>query len=218
MLAGACALGFGAASLAGTPTHLAAAHQATAHHATVHRATAHRSTAHPAAPAAAAAGQDAALTALTRPLTATPGDPIFMLIKGIPGESKDLGHKAWIDLSGFTDSFLHECGDCPSTLNSFNVTMPYSLAVPPLLKQLLTGTALATVEIQATSTTPTGRELNFLTITLTNVSLTALAETSTGGRPGENLGVQAQQVAVSYTTGSGTPEKFCYNFSTQKTC
>jgi type VI secretion system secreted protein Hcp len=210
MLAGACAAGFAAAAVAGSPAHLAAAHKATVRHAA----------AHPVVRAAAAAGPDAALTALTRPLTATPGDPIFMFIKNIPGESKDRGHLNWIDVSGYHTNFVGKaCGDCPGAqFGPFVVTMPYSRAVPPLLGQLVSGTQLPTVELQAAATTAKGTELNFLTITLSQVVVSSLAEASGGGRPSETLTLQAGQLAVSYTTGSGSPEKFCYNFTNQKAC
>jgi len=209
MLAGACAAGFAAAAVAGSPAHLTAAHKATVHHAA----------AHPVA-AAAAAGPNTALTALTRPLTATPGDPIFMLIKNIPGESKDRGHLNWIDVSGYHTNFAGKtCGDCPGPqFGPFVVTMPYSRAVPPLLSQLISGTQLPTVELQAAATNAKGAEVNFLTITLSQVTVSTLAEASGGGRPSETLTLQAGQLAVSYTPSTGSPVKFCYNFTNQKAC
>jgi type VI protein secretion system component Hcp len=143
-----------------------------------------------------------------------------MLIKGIPGESTDHGHLGWINVSGYHASFTGKaCGDCPGAmLGPFTLTMPYSKAVPPLLGQLVSGTVLPTVEIQVTLVKPTGAELNFLTITLSQVTVSSLTETSGGARPDEALTLQAAQLAVSYTTGTGSPEKFCYNFANHVSC
>jgi hypothetical protein len=57
-----------------------------------------------------------------------------------------------------------------------------------------------------------------LTITLSNVTVTSLAESSSGGRPAETLGLTAGKFNVSYTTGRGSPETFCFDFLTDTTC
>jgi type VI protein secretion system component Hcp len=211
VLAGACALGLaGGLAVAAGPG-------------AAHSAAAHRTAAHPAVASRAAGGQDAALTALLRPATATAGDPIFMFIKGIPGEAIDKLHPKWIAVSGYHTSFSRTCGDCPTSMGSFTVTMPYSLAVPPLLKVLINGTGIPSVELQAAVTTSVGGEVNYLTITLTNVLITSMDELSGGGRPVETLTLTATKFSVSYTAlnASGRPgatSAFCFDFAARTAC
>jgi len=173
-----------------------------------------------------AASTDAALAALLRPGTATQGDPIFMFISGINGESQDARHPMWIDVNGYHTSFSR-----PTSANGaagraamtpFVVNMPYSLAVPPLLKALLTGTTLPAVKIQAAAFVGE-TEQNYLTITLGNVRVSAIGESSSGERPTETLSLIAVKITVSYSAqrpdGSlGPPETLCFNFAAQRTC
>jgi type VI secretion system secreted protein Hcp len=168
------------------------------------------------------AGQDAALAALQRPASATPGDPIFMFIRGINGESTNAGHAKWIEVNGYHASFTRAAGTAGrAALGSFVVTIPYSLAVPPLLKALVTGAGFPAVKVQAA--TAGAREENYLTITLGNVRVTALSESSSGERPVETLTLAAARINVSYSAQKpdgtlGTPEAFCFDFATQRTC
>jgi type VI protein secretion system component Hcp len=195
-VAGACALGVAAASAVGGAPHAASAR--------------------PASP-------DAALTALLRPSSAGPGDPIFMFINGIPGESAAAGHAKWIEVSAYHTSFSQSVpstggGAGKAVLGSFVVTTPYSIAVPPLLHALVTGRHFPTVKIQAATPGPK-RVMNYLTITLTNVGLSAINESSAGERPTETLTFQAAQLAVSYVTAGGqAAPPFCFNFATQRAC
>jgi type VI protein secretion system component Hcp len=163
-----------------------------------------------------------ALAALLRPGAATPADPIFMFINGINGESQDARHPMWSDVTAYHVSFTRGTGAVGrAALGSFVVTMPYSLAVPPLLRALVTGKVFPAVKIQAA--TVGDREQNYLTITLASVRVAALSESSSGERPVETLSLAASRFAVSYSAqkpdGSlGTPETFCFNFATQRTC
>ena len=169
-----------------------------------------------------AAGPDAALAALLRPATGTPGDPIFMFINGINGESRDARHPMWSELTGYHVSFTGRTSPAgQAKLGSFVVTMPYSLAVPPLLQALVTGKVFPAVTVQAA--TVGGVAQNYLTITLGNVRVAALTESSSGERPAETLTFVATRFSVTYSArnpdGSlGKTETFCFNFATQRTC
>jgi type VI secretion system secreted protein Hcp len=173
-------------------------------------------------PAGSAAVQDAALAALLQPATATPGDPIFMFINGINGESQDAKHPMWSQLTGYHVNFAGRTGTAgKAAMSSFVVTMPYSLAVPPLLSALVTGKVLPAVKIQAA--TAGEFELNYLTITLSNVRVSALSESSAGERPVESLAFTAAKFSVTYSAqnpdGSlGKTETFCFSFATQRAC
>jgi type VI protein secretion system component Hcp len=108
-----------------------------------------------------------------------------------------------------------------AALGSFVVTMPYSLAVPPLLQALVTGKVFPAVKIQAATVGET--ELNYLTITLGNARVAALSESSSGERPAETLSFAATKINVTYSAqrpdGSlGKTETFCFNFATQRSC
>jgi type VI protein secretion system component Hcp len=199
-LAGACALGIAATSVAGLGTHAAGPRQT------------------------ASTGQrhGTALTALMQPLTASAGDPLFMHINGIPGESTDKGHPNWISLSAYHTSFSFTSsptgqGAGQPQFGPFVVTMPYSRAVPPLLHDLLSGLVLGTVELQA-ATISGGSETNYLTITLVNAKETGIQESSSGGRPVDVMTLTAPQVSVSYSTGHGAPTVFCFNFAEDRSC
>jgi type VI protein secretion system component Hcp len=204
-LAAACALGLaGGLVLTGGASHQASPRVVT-------RSATTR------AGSATAAG-DAALTALLQSQAASVSG-LFMHIPGINGESTDKAHPNWIVISGYRVSFSKQsaCGDCAPQFGPLTVTLPYSLAVPPLLKALLTGRLLGTVEIQAQGPVR-GAELSYLTITLANAGVTSLNESSSGGRPGETLTLTATSFSVSYTTGTGSPETFCFDFETDSTC
>jgi type VI protein secretion system component Hcp len=164
-----------------------------------------------------------ALAALQRPLAAAPGDPLFMNVTGIPGGSTDPLHRNWIDVTGYSDSFsnsglpLGQAG--PPKFGSLVVTMPDSVAVPPLLRVLNMASNLPTLELQGSSTPPAGSERNYLTIQLTNARVTALDETSSGGQPAEMLTVTAQKVSVNYTNlGNGSQATFCWDYTLNQAC
>ena len=180
----------------------------------------------PAGNAGNAASTDAVLAALLRPGSATSVDPIFMFINGINGESQDARHPMWSDVIGYHTSFSRAAstsggGAGKAAFGSFVVTTPYSLAIPPLLKALVTGTVFPAVKIQAATTGD--REQNYLTITLGTVRVAALNESSSGERPVETVSFAATKISISYSAqkpdGSlGTPETLCFNFALQRIC
>jgi type VI secretion system secreted protein Hcp len=167
-----------------------------------------------------------ALAAMLRPATADRDDPIFMNIRGIPGESTDDAHLKWIDLTGYSSKITKSggAGVGRTALDSFVVTMPYSLAVPPLLRALATGATLGTVELQAEEQiSDTPQELNYLTITLSNARVTEMDESSMGDRPTETVTFAAARYNVSYTAlnpdgTTGATSTFCFNFALQRAC
>jgi type VI secretion system secreted protein Hcp len=197
-VAGACALGFGAASLAGG-THQGAAHRPGA---------------------AGRAGM--ALTAALRPATATPGDPIYLFISGIPGEVTAAGHQNWIEVDSYHTSFSATRLPAPrpgvrARMGSFVVTTPYSKAIPPLLAKLVSGKPLSTVKVQAVQPS-TDIPTVYLSYTFNSVLVTGIQETSSGERPEETLVLQATKMSVSYLAPDGTTTAFCFNFASGKGC
>jgi type VI protein secretion system component Hcp len=175
-------------------------------------------------PAAAQPADGTALAALTGPLTTAVADPLFMLINGIPGESLERDHRGWISVSGYhaSLSFTAKSGFGAGSgghaqFGPFTVDIPYSRAVLPLMRAVAAGRLLGTVELQA-ATLSGGRELNYLTITLTDVQATAIQETSSGGRPADTLTLTAGRIAVIYTPAGGATSTFCFDFRTARAC
>jgi type VI secretion system secreted protein Hcp len=175
-------------------------------------------------PVAAQPADGTALAALTGPLTTAAADPLFMHINGIPGGSTDKGHAGWISVSGYHASLSNTAsqagtggGAGKAQFGPFTVTIPYSRAVLPLMSAVATGRVLRTVELQA-ATVSGGRELNYLTITLTNAMATAIQETSSGGQPTDTLTFTASRIAVSYTPASGAASTSCFDFLTASAC
>jgi type VI protein secretion system component Hcp len=133
---------------------------------------------------------------------ATPAG-LFLQVSGIPGESTARGHGNWIAVSSYTlpvkttGSSSTGAGAGKVSWGPLQVTLPYSVAVPPLEGRLATG-VLSTVTLQAAEVRQ-GAVTNYLTITLTNAAVTSLTETSTGGRPQVEITFNAQKACESYT-------------------
>ena len=196
-VAGACALGFGAASLADA----------------THQAAAHRS---------GAAGS-MTLTAALGQATATPGDPIYMNYGGISGEVTASGHLKWIQVDSYRTGF--SATPLPAGrpgvrahMGLFTVTTPYSTAIPPLLKLLVSGKHTPKVTLQAVKLADNGAPTTYLSVDLDNVFLSGIQETSSGERPEETLVLQAAALSVKYTGPDGSIVAFCFNFASGKRC
>ena len=203
---GCCALGFGAASLAG-----AAGGSVTGGGATGGSVT-----------GGGAAVADTALAAALRPATATAGDPIYLFISGAPGEVTAAGHENWIEVDSYHTSFSATRLPAPRVgvrahMGSFVLTTPYSRAIPPLLAKLVAGKPLSNVKVQAVRSS-TDIPTVYLSYTLNNVLVTGIQESSAGERPEETLVLQAGKVSVSYLAPDGTTTAFCFNFASGKGC
>ena len=172
--------------------------------------------------ATASASSVAELAALQRPAAAAAGDPLFLQVAGIPGDSTDVLHSKWIDVTKYSDSFaagsaLAGRPGAPK-FGSLKVTMPDSTAVPPLLRALNTGMTLTAVELQA-AVGSGDSERNYMTVKLTGAHAITLSESSSGGRPVDTLTLTAQKVSVSYTVlSTGTTTTTCYNYALNRLC
>jgi type VI secretion system secreted protein Hcp len=194
VVAGACALGFGAASLAGG-THQAAAHRSGA----------------------------MTLTAALGNATATPSDPIFMNYAGISGEVTAAGHAKWIQVDSYHIGFSSTPPQPGRTgvvahMGSFTMTTPYSTAIPLLLKQLVTGKHAPRVTVQAVKLADTGVPTTYLSFDLDNVFVSGIQENSSGERPEETVVLQAAALSVKYIAPDGSTIAFCFNFASGKGC
>jgi type VI secretion system secreted protein Hcp len=211
VLACACALGFGAAQFGGQTSGAGAA--------SLHRASVRQST----------GSKDAVLTALMSPADSTAGDPIYMQVPGVVGDSTDPNHTGWIDVQSWSVGFQNPnalssaTGGNPS-LSTFAAQLLYSQASPLLLKALATGEHLGTVKVDLVKAGPAGG-LAYLTIVLTNAAITTISDSgdASGGLPVESIGIRASELSATYTSQNadgtaGTPVSFCYDFAHKKSC
>jgi type VI secretion system secreted protein Hcp len=212
VLAGACVLGFGAAQLSGAASGNGAAG--------LHRASVLQSR----------TSKNALLTALFTRADSTAGDPIFMQVPGVPGDSTDASHQGWIDVQAWQVGFQNPhalssaTGGNPS-IGTFDATLSYSQASPLLLQALATGQHLGTVEVDLVKASGTGTEVTYLKIVLSNAAITTIGDGGSAAEisPTENIGIQASQLSATYTPqnadgSAGTPVSFCYNFANKTTC
>jgi type VI protein secretion system component Hcp len=162
---------------------------------------------HPSHTPALSARQLAAQLVQTR--NAKPGDPIYMNIVGIPGESQAASHRNWIDIDSW--SFGQTSGDGGPAFTSITVTMPDSRAIPPLMDALASNTSL-TVTLQAANVNRIGQASNFLTITLSQATLDNLSEGSHGGRPNDQVSFKFRRIDYSYLYTPRTGAKLIYDF------
>jgi type VI secretion system secreted protein Hcp len=211
MLACACALGFGAAQLSGQSSGAGTA--------SLHRASVRQP----------AVSKDAVLTALMTPADSTAGDPIYMQVPGVVGDSTDANHTGWIDVQSWSVGFQNPnalssaTGGNPS-LGTFMAQLFYSQASPLLLKGLATGEHLGTVKVDLVKAGQAGG-LTYLTMVLTNAAITTINDSGDAAAvsPSESIGIRASELSATYTTqnadgSAGTPVSFCYDFAHKKSC
>jgi type VI secretion system secreted protein Hcp len=143
-----------------------------------------------------------------------PGDPIFMKITGIPGDSTVAGHLNWITLDSW--DFGMALGDGSPSFGLMTVKAPASRANPPLMSAIAHDTLLPTVTLQASTVTPR-LSMNFLTITLSQVTVESFQDTSTGGRPTDTIKLRFNKIDYKYNSG-GKNYDFCWDINILKDC
>jgi type VI secretion system secreted protein Hcp len=170
-----------------------------------------------------------ALAALTRPLAATAGDPIFLNVAGVTGEATDKLHPNWIELQGYSWGVSNPGGTAGSgagkaAFSPIAVRMALSKATPPLISDVATGRRVATAVIQAARTIGPS-EANYLTITLSNVTVSGVSEgASSGGTiPAESMSLSYSKIAISYTQYGPTGKKVntyavCWDVAANSSC
>ena len=146
--------------------------------------------------------------------TGKPGDPIFMNVPGMPGESTAPGHRNWIDLTSWDFTTVEGDG---SPIFTLTVKAPATRATPPLLLAIPQGTLLPTVTLQAAQTSRTGLTFDFLTITLSQVTVLRIDDNSTGGRPTDTIAFSFKKVDYKYQLG-GKKYDFCWDNTTITSC
>jgi type VI secretion system secreted protein Hcp len=162
----------------------------------------------------------ARLAALLRPAKAAPGDPIFMKVSGVPGESIDARHADWIDLTSWSWNVSHKSGKAPA-FSTISVTFAANRALPPLLADLARGKLLTTVTLQAVQS-GAQQQQQIVTITLSGVTVTRAEDNSSGERPDDSLAMSFRRIDYKYnyqrSDGSLQAYDFCWNLAASKGC
>lgn len=133
----------------------------------------------------------------------------FLLIPGVPGESVDEGHRAWIDLNTVSVGVAERA--CTGVTLSKNLDR----SSPLLSGAALTGGLYATMTIDVARSVAERPEV-FLVYTLTNVSVASIQATTTATAPTvETVHLAPSTITMVYTPpaagGPGTAVSFTLN-------
>ena len=162
----------------------------------------------------------ARLAALLQPAKAAAGDPIFMKVSGLLGESRDASHLDWIDLTSWSWAVNHKAGKA-AAFSTVNVTFAVNRALPFLLTDLAQGKLLTSVTLQAVRSGAAGEQV-IVTITLSGVTVTHAVDASFGASPNNSLQMAFRRIDYKYNyqqpTGQGQTYDFCWNIAANKVC
>jgi len=127
---------------------------------------------------------------------------IFLKVDGVNGEATDVNHKDEIDVVSWSWGVEHAItppgsGAGRSHVSELAVVKHVDKASPLLLRHCLRGTHVPTV-VLAQRKSSTGN-VNFLTITLSEVFVTRVSDASDGGRPTESVSLAFAKVNYTYT-------------------
>jgi len=161
----------------------------------------------------------ARLAALLKPAKAAAGDPIFMKVSGVLGESRDAFHLDWIDLTSWSWGVARKAGK--AAFSTVNVTFAVNRALPALLADLARGKLLTSVTLQAARSGLAGEQV-VVTITLSGVTVTHAADAAFGGSPSNSLQMAFRRIDYKYNyqqpTGKGQVYDFCWNIAANRGC
>jgi type VI secretion system secreted protein Hcp len=159
----------------------------------------------------------ARLAALLRPAKASAGDPIFMKVSGVLGESRDALHADWIDLTSWSWTVTHRAGKAAG-FGTVNVLFAVNRALPPLLADLARGKLLTSVTLQAAGS----KDQPIVTITLSGVTVTHALDAAFGGSPSNSLQMTFRRIDYKYNyqqpDGRVQTYDFCWNVAAHKDC
>jgi type VI secretion system Hcp family effector len=151
----------------------------------------------------------------------TAHDPIYMQIANIPGEVTQNGFLNAIQVDSWqwsitnahsTSAGVFAAGGRP-TLGPITLTMPLSRAIPPLLTAAATGVNIAKtapVTIDFVNVGGEGPPVSYLHISLDNVYVSSVQESSGGQAPTEAITLNFAQIDYIYRY-NGTNITFCWS-------
>jgi type VI secretion system Hcp family effector len=146
------------------------------------------------------------------PAVQSPGDPIYMEIPGIQGESLDKGHENWIQISSFqwgigrgassasTGQSSSGGGAGKVRFSEFKITKLTDAATVPLIQACANGQHIKTATLEATKSSLISEP--YLKIVLSNVRCSSFSisggASSGGDRPTESLSFSEEQAIFYY--------------------
>jgi type VI protein secretion system component Hcp len=137
---------------------------------------------------------------------------IFLFVPGVPGQSVDVRHQNWIDLSSF------QIGVANRVCSGITVTKQIDNSSPVLSTAALLGGVYPTMTLDFT-TGVDGR--SYLTYVLSNATVTGVSQSSGGDLINESMSVYATSLAVTYRSqqpdgSAGTPVTYTLNCAARK--
>ena len=160
----------------------------------------------------------ARLAALLRPAKASAGDPLFMKVSGVFGESRDAIHRDWIDLTAWSWAVTRKAGKA-AAFGTVTVLFAVNRALPYLLDDLARGKLLTSVTLQAAGP----KDQPIVTIKLSGVTVTHALDAAFGGSPSNSLQMAFQRIDYKYNyqplDGTrGQTYNFCWNVAAHTGC
>ena len=176
----------------------------------------------PGSRAASAAGTDLAyLRALTRPVRATAGDPIYMNYGNIPSGVGTGRFVGWIPLNGWRWGMIvpppPPDGRVLPVFTPVTVSFATDQASPLMLGLAAVGRA-APGPVRVVFVVGTHPQMTYLQITLENTTISSFSEGSSGGKPTETVSLNVGQFEYQANPPTGKPVKFCWNVARNVSC
>jgi type VI secretion system secreted protein Hcp len=165
----------------------------------------------------AAVGQ----AAIAKSSHAVPGDPIYLYLSGISGESTTEGYVNWIDVASWRWAVGNTGSSSKPSLNIAVVSLPLSRAIPPLVARLLSHRQIDNA-VLAFVRSVGGRATPYLQLKFSNVLVTSWSEASDGQAPVEQVAFTFKRVQYVYAyqdpTGASSQYQVCWDRTSKAVC
>jgi type VI secretion system secreted protein Hcp len=174
-----------------------------------------------AAPRPAGGGGAVAPAAVAKSNHAVAGDPIYLYMSGISGESTAEAYVNWIEVASWRWGASNTGSASRPSVNSAVVTLPLSRAMPPLVARLLSHRQIDS-GVLAFVRPVDGRAVPYLQLKFTNVLLTGWSEASEGQFPTEQVAFSFKRVQYIYAyqdpTGISSQYQLCWDQTSKAAC
>jgi type VI secretion system secreted protein Hcp len=187
----------------------------------------------PASRPASHASVNPALAALTQPMVGTGANAIFLQVDGVTGDATNGAHRptsaGWIQLNGYNwDASIPVIPGGPTaggagggkvSLSAIQVAMVLSTATTQLFDHLTSSKPVPTAKIEAVRTDGSGVQASYLSITLSDVYVSHLAESASPGTlPAETMSLSYSKIAITYTGLNKQHYSACFDLASAQQC
>ena len=161
------------------------------------------------------------LRALTRPVRATAGDPIFLQYGNLQSGGGIGRFFGWIPLNGW--QWAMQVPPPPPDGRVLPVFTPVTVSFPtdqasPLMLALAAVGRPAPGPVRVAFVRGTRDQTTYLQVTLKNVTISSFSESSSGGTPTETLSLNVGLFEYQANPPKGQPVKFCWNVALNIGC